>query len=79
MTVLEEGNFVWNLWVDPPFPIYTDFYLFNCTNYEDVVRNGAKPVVVEVGPYSYRYRKITVNGLELNAFHRLRFAFLVRE
>lgn len=56
--VLEEDNFVWNMWSDPPYPIYINFYIFNCTNYEDVVRNGTKPVVVELGPYSYReYRK----------------------
>lgn len=53
--VLEENNFVWNLWYDPPYPIYTDFYIFNCTNYNDVVRNGTKPIVVELGPYSYRW------------------------
>ncbi|EFX72214.1 hypothetical protein DAPPUDRAFT_326408 [Daphnia pulex] len=63
--VLEENNFVWNIWYDPPYPIYTDFYIFNCTNYNDVVRNGTKPIVVELGPYSYReYRKKNTSVLE---------------
>ena len=41
-------------WQDPPYPIFTDYYVFNCTNYDEVLA-GAKPIVKELGPYSYRY------------------------
>ena len=60
--MLKEDGFVWNIWSDPPFPIYTDFYIFNCTNAEAVLKNGSKPIVQELGPYSYRsvFYKLTV-------------------
>lgn len=63
--VFEEDNFVWKTWQDPPYPIYTDFYVFNCTNYDEVLAGTAdKPIVKELGPYSYReYRyKFIQNG-----------------
>lgn len=52
--VLEEGNYLWDLWQSPSYPIYTDFYVFDCVNAEQVLSEGAKPEVVERGPYSYR-------------------------
>ena len=31
-----------------------DFYLYNCTNSQDVIYTNAKPEFQEVGPYKYR-------------------------
>jgi len=55
---LHEGGFAWNLWRVPSFHIYTDYYIFNCTNYREVVEEGAVPNVVELGPYSFRESRV---------------------
>lgn len=50
--ILKEGNLMYNTWRDLPIPIYMQFYMFDCLNPEEVL-NGAKPYVVEKGPYTY--------------------------
>ncbi|GMH35846.1 hypothetical protein BSKO_03714 [Bryopsis sp. KO-2023] len=35
-------------------PTYMKFYFFNITNLEDVREKGSKPVLEELGPYTYR-------------------------
>ncbi|CAJ0919617.1 unnamed protein product [Ranitomeya imitator] len=52
-TVLKNGTEVFNDWVNPPPPIYMQFYFFNVTNPLEVL-DGEKPVVDEIGPYTYR-------------------------
>ena len=39
---------------DLGFEILRHHYLYNCTNYNDVVYKGAVPQYKEVGPYTYR-------------------------
>lgn len=41
------------IWISPPPPIYMKYYLFNITNKDEVIK-GAKPKVVELGPYTYQ-------------------------
>ena len=41
-------------WQHAPLPIYMNYYVFNYTNVEDVLKQGAKPNLTEVGPYAYR-------------------------
>eukprot|EP00755_Sulcionema_specki_P020545 Sspe_Gene.72187::Locus_43004_Transcript_1_1_Confidence_1.000_Length_3620::g.72187::m.72187 len=40
---------------DDATPRWRIFYVFNITNLDAVIQNGDKPVVVEVGPFRYRY------------------------
>lgn len=47
-------NLVFPNWQDYPVPILTSIYFFNVTNADDVQQRGAKPVLVEVGPYVFR-------------------------
>ncbi|XP_005388239.1 PREDICTED: lysosome membrane protein 2 [Chinchilla lanigera] len=51
--VLRNGTEVFRSWEKPPLPVYTQFYFFNVTNPEEVLR-GERPVLEEVGPYTYR-------------------------
>eukprot|EP00105_Crassostrea_gigas_P033536 XP_011456944.1 PREDICTED: scavenger receptor class B member 1 [Crassostrea gigas] len=55
--ILKEGNLMYNTWRDLPIPIYMQFYMFDCLNPEEVL-NGAKPYVVEKGPYTYIEKRI---------------------
>uniref|UniRef100_A0A3P9KWZ4 Scavenger receptor class B, member 2c n=1 Tax=Oryzias latipes TaxID=8090 RepID=A0A3P9KWZ4_ORYLA len=51
--VLKNGTDAFEAWADPPAPIYMQFYFFNLTNPEEVLK-GERPAVVELGPYTYR-------------------------
>lgn len=58
--VIREGGEVYEYWLDPPVPIYLQIYMFNLTNQEEFL-NGAKPSLVQVGPYSYSERRVKFN------------------
>lgn len=49
-------------WQEPTatIPVYMQFIMFNLTNGEEV-KTGAKPVVEEVGPFSYREDRVRMN------------------
>nr|ABM84461.1 scavenger receptor class B, member 2 [synthetic construct] len=51
--VLRNGTEAFGSWEKPPLPVYTQFYFFNVTNPEEILR-GETPRVEEVGPYTYR-------------------------
>jgi len=51
------GSDAWSKWKDIPVPIIIRFRIFNVTN-PVAVQNGAKPKLVEAGPYAYEYEKI---------------------
>lgn len=53
MLVVREDSDTFEAFVTPPIPIYMQFWLFNVTNPEEIRFNGAKPVLQEVGPYTY--------------------------
>ncbi|KAF5894665.1 lysosome membrane protein 2-like, partial [Clarias magur] len=63
--VLENGTDSFMAWQDPPPPVYMQFYFFNLTNPKEVL-SGDRPVVIEIGPYTYReYRPMEgVNFME---------------
>ncbi|KAF6372432.1 scavenger receptor class B member 2 [Rhinolophus ferrumequinum] len=51
--VLRNGSETFDSWKQPPLPVYTQFYFFNVTNPEEILR-GEIPRLEEVGPYTYR-------------------------
>ena len=55
---MEEGHASYEQLQFPTIPLYKDFYFFNLTNAEEFHNShgGVKPVLREIGPYSYRYR-----------------------
>uniref|UniRef100_A0A2K6GNS2 Scavenger receptor class B member 2 n=1 Tax=Propithecus coquereli TaxID=379532 RepID=A0A2K6GNS2_PROCO len=50
--VLRNGTEIFDSWEKPPVPVYTQFYFFNVTNPEEILR-GETPRLEEVGPYTY--------------------------
>ncbi|CAL8322393.1 unnamed protein product [Lota lota] len=78
---LTEGSRVFESWKSPPPPVYMQYFFFNVTNLEEV-EAGAKAVLSQVGPYTYReYRpkaNVTVveNGMKVSAYSPKTFVFL---
>ncbi|XP_040822665.1 lysosome membrane protein 2 isoform X2 [Ochotona curzoniae] len=75
--VLRNGSEVLDSWEKPPLPVYTQFYFFNVTNPEEILR-GEKPLLEEVGPYTYRALEWwataecnMINGTDGDTFHPL--------
>jgi len=54
--VIDPSSVVYNIWQDIPVPVYMQFWLFNITN-KDVVLAGGKPVLKQLGPFTYRERR----------------------
>ncbi|XP_061732577.1 lysosome membrane protein 2 isoform X2 [Nerophis ophidion] len=79
--VLVEGSRVFESWKKPPPPVYMEYFFFNMTNV-DAFLAGAKPVVKQVGPYTYReYRykdNVTMvdDGKMVSAYNTKSFVFL---
>ncbi|XP_058792641.1 sensory neuron membrane protein 1-like [Phymastichus coffea] len=49
---LKKGWRMRDLWTKLPFPLHFNFYFFNVTN-PDEIDKGEKPILREVGPFSY--------------------------
>ncbi|KAF7661125.1 hypothetical protein LDENG_00268590 [Lucifuga dentata] len=79
--VLTEGSRVFESWKNPPPPVFMEFFFFNFTNMDEFLA-GAKPVLTQVGPYTYReYRyktNVTMveNGTRVSAYTTKSFVFL---
>lgn len=58
--ILKEGSQSYKYWKDVPVPIYLRFYFFNLTNPEDVY-DLKKPILEELGPYTFREERKKVN------------------
>lgn len=52
---VKKGHATYEQLEQPSLPIFKDFYFFNLTNAEEFAESngGVKPVLKEVGPYSY--------------------------
>lgn len=58
---LRDGTLQYKMWTQPPVPMYLKFYLFNVTNSRDVVENNSKPILQQLGPYTFRETHVRVN------------------
>lgn len=52
---MKEGSTTLKDWKHAPLPIYMNYYIFNYTNVQEILKNGSKPNLQEKGPYAYRY------------------------
>lgn len=51
---ITDGSESYEKWRQLPMPIYYRYYFFNITNAAEIERSGAKPLVKEIGPFTYR-------------------------
>uniref|UniRef100_A0AAY4C362 Uncharacterized protein n=1 Tax=Denticeps clupeoides TaxID=299321 RepID=A0AAY4C362_9TELE len=78
---LTPDSRVLDSWINPPPPVYMQYYFFNVTN-PDVILAGGKPSVTQIGPYTYReYRpreNVTFleNGTKIFALNPKSFVFV---
>ncbi|XP_046440318.1 protein peste-like [Daphnia pulex] len=66
---LTPGTIMYKFWETSPVPMYIRFYLYNVTNSEDVLRdNTTKPIVQEIGPFTYTevHERVNVTRLDHN-------------
>merc|ERR1712156_546597 len=49
------------MWQKTPIPMYNKIYYFNCTNPQEVMKNRAKPLLKQVGPYVFREEHVKTN------------------
>lgn len=63
---LQPNTLQYHMWLEAPIPLYLQVYFFNVTNTEDVVRNKAKPILVEMGPYVFEEKHTRVNIKEFD-------------
>ncbi|XP_051963093.1 lysosome membrane protein 2-like [Xyrauchen texanus] len=79
---LGENSKVLNGWINPPPPVYMQYFFFNVTNPDEILAGKAKPKVTQMGPYTYReYRpreNVTFleNGTKIFATNPKSFVFL---
>lgn len=52
--ILKKGSQTYDGWKRVPVPLYNKFYFFNVLNSDEVERNGAKPKLDEIGPFTYQ-------------------------
>lgn len=58
MLTLSEDSKTLEAFLSPPVPIYMQFWFFNVTNPDAIRYHGAKPVLREVGPYTYEEKRL---------------------
>uniref|UniRef100_A0A3B4ZUS7 Scavenger receptor class B member 2 n=1 Tax=Stegastes partitus TaxID=144197 RepID=A0A3B4ZUS7_9TELE len=79
--VLVEGSRVFESWKTPPPPVYMEYFFFNVTNVKEILEGG-KPVVTQIGPYTYReYRykenvSMVDNNTMVSAYNTKSFVFM---
>uniref|UniRef100_A0A7N8YGF5 Platelet glycoprotein 4 n=1 Tax=Mastacembelus armatus TaxID=205130 RepID=A0A7N8YGF5_9TELE len=72
-TVIEPGTTAYDSWVSAGANVYRQFWIFNLKNPVEVLQYGARPVVLEKGPYTYRIRYLPKENITFNPNHTASF------
>ncbi|XP_059181712.1 platelet glycoprotein 4 [Centropristis striata] len=72
-SVIENGTTAHDNWVATGAKVYRQFWFFDVQNPQEVVQNGATPVVVEKGPYTYRTRYLAKENITYNPNNTVSF------
>lgn len=74
---------LYSFWQKTPIPVTTEFYFFNWTNPEELMNEGFKPNLVEMGPYKFKEflekTNVTWNENSTISFRKLRRWYFDRE
>ncbi|EMP34808.1 Platelet glycoprotein 4 [Chelonia mydas] len=54
--VIENGTIAYENWVVPGSPVYRQFWFYDVQNPLEVMNNGSRPILKQIGPYTYRMR-----------------------
>uniref|UniRef100_T1KHJ9 Scavenger receptor class B member 1 n=1 Tax=Tetranychus urticae TaxID=32264 RepID=T1KHJ9_TETUR len=65
--VLSNGSALFTFWKDMPLPMFQKFYFYNITNPSEVEKNGVKPNLVELGPFTYHLKTHNTPVINPNA------------
>lgn len=52
-----NGTDAYNRYTQSSVPLYAKMYMFNVTNPDDVIKKNAKPILQQVGPFSFTERR----------------------
>ncbi|XP_037084392.1 protein croquemort-like [Pollicipes pollicipes] len=61
LALRSPGSEGYPYWLSTSFPVFIRFYFWNVTNWEDVLSKQARPILQEMGPYTYREEHQKVN------------------
>ncbi|XP_072922686.1 platelet glycoprotein 4 isoform X2 [Hemitrygon akajei] len=64
--VIEEGTLAYENWIQTGSPVYRQFWLFHVKNPSEIINSGAKPMVEQRGPYTYRVRYLPKSNVTMN-------------
>ena len=65
--ITPENEQIYNSWVEPPLGTMYNYYLWEVTNSDQVIKNGTKPELREVGPFCYENTNKKVNISQSNS------------
>ncbi|KAF3705221.1 Platelet glycoprotein 4 Glycoprotein IIIb [Channa argus] len=71
--VIEQGTTAYDNWVSTGAFVYRQLWLFDLKNPIEVLQYGARPVVVEKGPYTYKIRYLPKENITFNPNHTVSF------
>ncbi|XP_078090890.1 platelet glycoprotein 4 [Mustelus asterias] len=71
--VLEEDTLAYENWIQTGSPVYRQFWLFHVKNPSEIMNHGAKPVLEQRGPYTYRIRQLPKNIISVNNDHTISY------
>ncbi|XP_061920730.1 platelet glycoprotein 4 [Entelurus aequoreus] len=71
--VIEPGTPAYENWASSPAPLYRQFWFFEVQNPQEVVEQGARPALVEKGPYTYMVGYLPKANITLNPNHTVSY------
>ncbi|NWH82782.1 CD36 protein, partial [Piaya cayana] len=64
--VIANGTIAFQNWIVPGSSVYRQFWIFNVQNPSEVLESGARPVLEQRGPYTYRVRYLPKENITEN-------------
>ncbi|CAK1543766.1 unnamed protein product [Leptosia nina] len=58
---VKEGKFIYSMWSNPTYKVYSDVYIFNYTNIDQFLRGEEKLKLQELGPYKFQELRTNEN------------------